>query len=141
MTGIAVKRLTLATLSLLAYGGAALAQDAGNTARGRELYSKQGCYGCHGFNGETGARDLVATNSPLIADLATFRMFLRLRGDVAPLLPSVRMPNYPASSLSDKDVADLYAYIRSFKLNAPPVASVPTLQKILESARAAPPAR
>jgi mono/diheme cytochrome c family protein len=127
-------------LSLLAINGATLAQEAGDVTRGKDLYDKQGCYGCHGYNGETGARDLVATNSPLIADLNTFRMFLRLRGDVAPLLPSTRMPNYPASSLSDKDVADIFAYIKTFKLNAPPLNSVPTLQKILQSAQSSNPA-
>lgn len=129
----------LATLSL-SLCAVATAQDAGSATRGKELFHTYGCYGCHGFNGETGARDLVATNSPLIGDLATFKLFLRLRGDVAPLLPSTRMPNYPANSLNDADVADIYAYVRLFKLDAPAIDSAPTLQKILQSARAAKPA-
>jgi mono/diheme cytochrome c family protein len=106
----------------------------GNAARGRELYYAHGCYGCHGFNGETGARDLVGTNSALIASEQAFLAFLRLRADQAPLAPSTRMPNYPASALSDHDAKDIYAYIRSFRLNAPDVESVPTLKKILQSA-------
>ena len=107
---------------------------AGNPARGKQLFRAQGCYQCHGYNGETGARDLVGTNSPLIADLATFTTFLRLRGDQAPLLPSTRMPNFPASSLPDADVRDLFAYIRTFKLDAPEVKDVPALKAILDSA-------
>jgi len=107
---------------------------AGDAARGRQLFHDHGCYGCHGFNGDTGARDLVGTNSPLIADLATFTTFLRLRGDQAPLLPSTRMPNYPASALSDAQVRDIYAYVRTFKVDAPAVKDVPTLKAILESA-------
>lgn len=106
----------------------------GDPARGKQLFHDHGCYGCHGFNGNTGARDLVGTNSPLIADLATFTMFLRLRADQAPLLPSSRMPNYPATALSDAQVRDIYAYVRTFKPDAPAVKDVPALQAILESA-------
>ena len=92
------------------------------------------CYGCHGFNGETGARNLVGTNSPVLANAEVFTRFLRMRADQAPLLPSTRMPNYPESEVSDADARDLYAFIRSFRLNAPDVEDVPTLQQILESA-------
>ena len=125
-----------AALLLALAAGTAAAQDAGDPVRGKLAYYVYGCYQCHGYNGQTGQRDLVATNSPLIADLATFRMFLRLRGDQAPLLPLARMPNYAANTLSDAAVADIYAYIRTFKLDAPAVASVQTLQKILDSAGA-----
>ena len=110
------------------------ADTAGDAARGKQLYHDHGCYGCHGFNGNTGARDLVATGSPLISDLATFTMFLRLRADQAPLLPSTRMPNYPASALSDAQVRDIYAFIRTFKPDAPAVKDAPTLKAILDSA-------
>jgi mono/diheme cytochrome c family protein len=106
----------------------------GSAARGRELYYEHTCYGCHGFNGETGARDLVGTNSPILANETGFIGFLRLRADEAPLFPSTRMPNYPESALSDEDARDIYAFIRSFRLNAPDVADVPTLQAIIESA-------
>ena len=122
------------------------AASADDTARGKQLFHDHGCYGCHGFNGNTGARDLVGTNSPLIADLATFTMFLRLRGDQAPLLPSSRMPNYSAEALSDAQVRDIYAFVQSFRLNAPAVKDVPTLRAILDAAakpaaRAGAPAR
>jgi len=122
--------------SLLAGGGAAAQgpASAGDAANGKNLYYAHGCYGCHGFNGETGARDLVATGSPIIADEATFRMFLRLRADQAPLLPSARMPNFPVEALSDAEVSDIYAYVRRFKLDAPAVQDVPTLRAILEAA-------
>jgi cytochrome c553 len=113
------------------------AQEAGGDAkRGRQLYLAHGCYGCHGVNGETGARDLVATNSPLIADLKTFTLFLRLRGEQAPLLPSARMPNYPATALDDAQVRDIYAYVRTFKADAPAVKDTPALRAILDAASA-----
>lgn len=113
--------------------GTVYAQD-GDADRGKELYYAHGCYGCHGYNGETGARDLVGTNSPLIANADTFLLFLRLRADYAPLLPSTRMPSYPESALSDDDARDIYAYVRTFELNAPDAEDVPALQAILESA-------
>lgn len=112
----------------------ALPLGAQDMANGELVFYEHGCYGCHGFNGETGARDLVGTNSPLVADEQTFITFLRLRGDVAPLLPTTRMPNYPARALSDEDARDLFAFISSFRLNAPAVEDVPTLRAILESA-------
>ena len=130
-------------LGALGVAGAAQAQDAaarGNATNGKELFHAHGCYGCHGFNGETGQRDLVATGSPLIADEATFRMYLRLRGDQAPPLPVTRMPNYPVEALSDAQVRDIYAFVQSLRLNAPAVKDVPTLRAILDAA-AKPPAR
>jgi len=110
------------------------AQGAGNAIRGAQLFHAHGCYGCHGYNGETGARDLVGTGSPLVADEALFRLFLRLRSDQAPALPSTQMPNFPAQVLNDTDVRDLFAFIRSFRANAPQVEDVPTLRRILEIA-------
>ncbi|MEO8099966.1 MAG: cytochrome c [Acidobacteriota bacterium] len=106
----------------------------GNVANGRELFHAHGCYGCHGFNGETGARDLVGTNSVMIATEEAFIGFLRLRADQSPVAPSTRMPNFPKAALSDTAARDIYAYVRSFQLNAPAIEDVPTLTKILESA-------
>jgi mono/diheme cytochrome c family protein len=126
--------LALTALAACAQLSIALGQRAGDTARGQQLYYDHGCYGCHGFNGETGARDLVGTNSPIVADLNTFTTYLRLRADVAPLLPSTRMPNYPESTLSDADLRDIFAFVSSLQLNAPAIEDIPTLQAILDSA-------
>jgi mono/diheme cytochrome c family protein len=106
----------------------------GNAANGKKLFYAHTCYGCHGFNGETGVRDLVGTNSPIIANEDTFILFLRQRADRAPITPSTGMPNFPENALPNKDAKDIYAYIRSFKLDAPKVQDVPTLKKILDSA-------
>ncbi len=118
--------------------GTVVAQDrnaaGGDAARGEELYFAHGCYGCHGFNGETGARDLVGTNSPIIANLDIFVAYLRLRADFAPLLPSIQMPNYSESALSDADAGIIFAYISTFELSAPDVDDIPALQAVLESA-------
>jgi len=128
---------SIAATVALAGGSLVAAQErgvAGDAAAGKQLYYDHGCYGCHGFNGETGARDLVATGSPIIADVATFTTYLRLRADAAPLLPSTRMPNYPESALSDAQVRDIYAYVRTFALDAPGIEDIPALEAILDAA-------
>lgn len=127
------KIVTLLGAVLAATPAIVYPQD-GDAARGKDLYYAHGCYGCHGYNGETGARDLVGTNSPLIADVDTFVLFLRLRSDYLPVLPSTRMPAYPESALSDADARDIYAFISGFELNAPDVEDIPALQEIIESA-------
>jgi hypothetical protein len=76
----------------------------------------------------------VGRNSPILANEETFVLFLRQRADQAPLLPSTAMPNFPESALSNREAKDIYAYIRSFKLNAPAIEDVLTLKTILESA-------
>jgi mono/diheme cytochrome c family protein len=128
--------LTLAVvcIGLLAGAPATVLSQDGDAANGKELFYAHGCYGCHGYNGETGARDLVGTGSPLIANVDTFVLFLRLRGDYLPLLPSTRMPSYPETTLSDADARDIYAYVSSFELSAPEVEDIPALQAILDSA-------
>ena len=106
---------------------------AADAARGKQLYFQHGCYGCHGFTGETGARRLVG--SPILQTPESFIAYLRLRADLKPLLPSTEMPSFPASSLSDADALDLYAYVRSFVLHAPDPQGIAAFQKILESAK------
>jgi mono/diheme cytochrome c family protein len=136
-----VARFALVTLLLpvsatlvMGQDGSPAAQVTGSVANGRGLYYDHTCYGCHGFNGETGSRDLVGTNSAVLASEENFVRFLRLRADQAPLFPSTRMPNYPESSLSDAQARDIYAFIRSFRMSAPDVEDVPALQTIIESA-------
>lgn len=124
-----------------AAGGAAPARSAtpptspvtGNAANGKALYFNYACYGCHGFNGETG-RAFVGNWGVPLANEENFIRFLRARQNVAPVLPSTGMPNYPESTLSDRQVKDIYAYIRTFKSNAPPLESIPTLNEIVKAA-------
>lgn len=121
-----------AMLSVIA-AAAEQTQHDGAAARGRRVYFRHGCYGCHGFNGETGVRRLVG--SPILQKPDIFIAYLRSRADVKPLLPSTAMPSFSASALSDADALDLYAYVRSFVLHAPDPQGIAELQKILESAK------
>ena len=128
--------------SVLALGfalGAAtgLAQEqgpvSGDAAHGALLYYQHGCYQCHGFSGY-GREDLNNTGSPFLLNEQVFTAFLRARQEVAPLLPSTSMPNYPANALPDEEVQDIYAYIRSMPANTPEAGDIPVFQAILEAA-------
>jgi len=108
----------------------------GNAVNGKKLYYAYGCYACHGYNGETGARAFVGNWGNLGTEQAFLR-FLRGRANVTPLIPSTSMPNFGETSLPDDRAKDIYAYIRSFKSNAPEANSISTLNGIVEGAKAA----
>jgi mono/diheme cytochrome c family protein len=106
----------------------------GNAVNGKALYYTYGCYACHGYNGETGARAFVGHWGHLATE-QSFVTFLRGRANVAPLVPSTSMPNFGEESLPDKKAKDIYAYIRTFKSSAPDLKDIPTLNAIVESAK------
>jgi len=106
----------------------------GNAASGKALFLTYGCYACHGYNGETGARPFVGRWGNLATEQG-FVAFLRGRANVAPLAPSTSMPNFAESELSDKQAKDIYAYIRTFKSTAPELKDIPTLNTIVEAAK------
>jgi mono/diheme cytochrome c family protein len=114
-----------------ALAGAASAQD---VAKGKSLFYNNTCYGCHGFNGQTGARNLVGTNSPILSSPEVFITFLRGRANFAPMIPSTAMPSFPASAISDAQARDIYAYIKTFKLDSPDVKDIPAYAAIQASA-------
>jgi len=106
----------------------------GNAANGKALYYSYGCYACHGYNGETGARAFVGRWGNLATE-QSFLTFLRGRANVAPLPPSTSMPNFSEASLSDKLAKDIYAYIRTFKSSAPDLKDIPALTAIVEASK------
>lgn len=106
----------------------------GNAAAGKGYYYAYACYACHGYTGETGARAFVGNWGHLGTEEA-FITFLRGRANVAPVTPATNMPNFAESTLSDKQAKDIYAWIRTFKSNAPPLKDIPTLNAIVESAK------
>jgi mono/diheme cytochrome c family protein len=105
------KRFTvtaIAAFALTAFGVAALAQDApaGDAIHGRSVYLADGCFECHGRSGQGGAFNyptpaIVKVEMPV----ESFVAFLR----AAPR----DMPAYSANVLSDKDAADIYAFLQS----------------------------
>jgi mono/diheme cytochrome c family protein len=106
----------------------------GNAANGKALYYSYGCYACHGYNGETGARPFVGRWGHLATE-REFIAFLRGRANVAPVVPSGSMPNFSVESLPDNGAKDIYAYIRTFKSTAPALKDIPTLDAIVDAAK------
>jgi len=104
----------------------------GNAVNGKRLYYDYSCYACHGYNGETG-RAFVGNWGTLQTE-AGFIAFLRLRADQNPAAPVTNMPNFPATTLSDAQAKDIYAYIRTFKSNAPELKDIPALNTIVAGA-------
>lgn len=84
------------------------AQDAptGDAAHGRVVFLKEACFTCHGRVGEGGAYNGPA---PVLAQTA-----LPFEGFRAQIRNPVNdMPAYSDAVLSDKDIADIYAFVRS----------------------------
>jgi mono/diheme cytochrome c family protein len=142
---VVVAGLIATAAALLAQGGGRAAAGighnppptspvTGNAANGKALYYSYGCYACHGYNGETGARAFVG-NWGHLATEESFITFLRGRANVAPVPPSTSMPNFGESALPDKKAQDIYAYIRTFKSTAPELKDIPTLNAIIDSAK------
>ncbi len=97
-------------LGLLALGacGAAWSQNApaGDAANGKRVYLAAGCFTCHGRAGQGGAYNYPApplAQTPLPVE--AFKVFLRVGPN--------DMPAYAESVLSDKEAADIHAFLRS----------------------------
>ena len=105
----------------------------GNAVAGKKLYYQYACYSCHGYTGETGARPFVNHWTSNLATEQNFMTFLRGRADAHPARPSTSMPNFAANTITDAQLKDIYAYIRTFKSHAP-ATTPPALAEILKSA-------
>src|SRR5215470_10789313 len=98
-----MRQILFFAMSLFAL--AAVAQTpAGDATKGKDVYAKFGCYGCHDYSGQGG--NGAATGPRLIALPMTqpvFITFLR-----SPSRPQ-NMPPYTAKVMTDTQAADLYA--------------------------------
>jgi ubiquinol-cytochrome c reductase cytochrome c subunit len=77
--------------------------QAGDIERGRKLFMADGCYECHGTVGQGGFAGPRLAPNPLPAD--AIAQYIRN--------PKGVMPPYIAKVVSDRDVADLRAYLAS----------------------------
>jgi mono/diheme cytochrome c family protein len=100
--------LMAAALSVGGGGFAARAQDAppGNAVEGKRLYLAVGCFLCHGRAGQGGAMNGPA---PILAK--TEMPFDGFKGQLRQ--PVNDMPAYSETVMSDKQIADIYAFVQS----------------------------
>jgi mono/diheme cytochrome c family protein len=102
-------------ISLLSAFTAAASTPVGNAARGKTLFVKNGCYACHGYEGQgsiyTGPR--IAPNPlPWQAIAAFIRNPPGLKRPYSKW-PAHVMPPFTAKMVSDSDLRDIYAYLKS----------------------------
>jgi len=105
-------RVGVVTFAIAAFGAAtsAIAQAPdvahGDVTNGKRLYLADGCFTCHGRAGQGGA---YTGPAPALA-----RTGLPFDGFKAQIRdPSDNMPAYSDAVLSDKDIADIYAFVES----------------------------
>jgi mono/diheme cytochrome c family protein len=111
----------------------AVGQTSGNADNGKELYYDHACYSCHGYGG-IGRHNIANNASGILVNEQVFITYLRARADMNPQFPTQSMPNYAEESLSDDEVKDIYAYIRTLKDEPPEVEDIPALKSILDDA-------
>jgi len=95
---------------------------AGNADNGKKLFTADGCYQCHGRQGQGGAAAPVGSYGPRLAPpkipLESLRRYVRH--------PGGGMPPYTAKVLSDTDIDDIYAFLKTIPA-PPPVKDIPLL--------------
>jgi ubiquinol-cytochrome c reductase cytochrome c subunit len=90
---------------------------AGNAENGQKTYLKDGCYECHGRAGQ-GSRLSGPKIGPQPVPFPTFAEYVRA--------PQGQMPPYTSKVLSETELADIYAFLKS--LPPPPdPKSIPVL--------------
>src|ERR1700749_1058550 len=99
--------LVFAAGALLA--GAAFAQgnSTGNADNGKRLFTKEGCWECHGYAGQGGG-----AGARIGATSLTLQGFMRYVRR-----PTATMPAFTDKVINDSDLTDIYAYLKSL----PPV--------------------
>jgi mono/diheme cytochrome c family protein len=90
----------------------------GNAQAGKDLYLKYSCYACHSYDGHGGAGARLV---PLAMTAPRFTAYIR---------NPRQMPPYSAKLLSDVQLADIWAYIKSLPVS-PDAKDIPLLAKIM----------
>ena len=90
----------------------------GNAENGKALYTKIGCYQCHGRD----AQGATATGPRLNQNPITYVRFVSYIRK-----PTGEMPPYTEKVVSDQQVADIFAFLQSLP-KPPAVETVPLLK-------------
>ena len=99
----------------------AVAAPPGDAVKGKADFLSYGCYECHGTvaqGNRSGAGPALAPNTPPWSVVSTY-----------PRRPTGEMPAFAPSILPDKDLADIYAYLKSIPPAKPP-SQIPDLSGI-----------
>jgi len=116
------EKLLASALLLVGFTFASGAQEpSGDAANGARIYVAVGCFTCHGRSGQGGAFNYT---TPALAKIQwpveALRAFLRVGVN--------DMPAYAKEVLSDQQVADIHAFLRSLPGSRSP-ADIPLLNQ------------
>ena len=93
----------------------------GDASRGKDLFLKYSCYACHGFSGQNGPGARLV---PMRMTQAAFTAYVRS--------PRTRqMPSFSAKVLSDQQLADIHAYVKTLP-ESKPAKDIPALAQFKE---------
>jgi mono/diheme cytochrome c family protein len=119
--------LVIVVLALIVTSRAARAQQAGaetapagNAQNGKKYFTSDGCYECHGLQGQGATQTGAARIGPPQLPLESFMGYVRH--------PTNQMPPYSVKAISDQDLTDIYAYLKSIPL-PPKGKDIPLLNK------------
>jgi mono/diheme cytochrome c family protein len=108
-------RFCVAVVVIGAGSGVVSAQENAAESDGAALFVANGCYQCHGYQGQGGAAPRIA---PTLYPLQAFVALVRH--------PASEMPAYSPVVLSDAALEQIYAYVRS-RPEPPPASDIPQL--------------
>jgi len=92
----------------------------GNAQNGKKLFMGDGCYECHGRQGQGAAQTGAARIGPPQLSFEGFQSYVRN--------PKANMPPYTSRAISDQDLNDIYAYMKSIPM-PPKGKDIPLLNK------------
>jgi mono/diheme cytochrome c family protein len=81
------------------------AAPAGNVETGKKIFMKDGCYECHGREGQGAAQASGPRIGPPQRFIRPFIKYVRQ--------PTGQMPPFTKEVISDQELADIYAYLQS----------------------------
>ena len=96
------------------------ASPAGNAQNGKKLFMANGCYECHGREGQGAAQTGAARIGPPQLSFEGFQSYVRK--------PTNQMPPYTSKAIRDQDLTDIYAYLKSIPM-PPKGKDIPLLNK------------
>jgi mono/diheme cytochrome c family protein len=96
------------------------AAPAGNSENGKKIFTKDGCYECHGREGQGAAQASGPRIGPPQRFVRSFIQYVRQ--------PTGQMPPFTTEVITDQELADIYAYLQS-RPKATPSKDIPLLNQ------------
>jgi mono/diheme cytochrome c family protein len=93
---------------------------AGNAESGKKIFTKDGCYECHGREGQGAAQGAGPRIGPPQLSFEAFTKYVHQ--------PTGQMPPYTSKVISGQELTDIYAYLQS-RPKATPSKDIPLLNQ------------